>query len=150
MAVPAAGSVFAGRSQPNPTHSHLPMLHPKAHYPDVIQGTALDTDRGCARRAGDSYSTAWGIQDNSCASQVITKLISEFSCKNRRGKKIADKSMEPRHCRFEVCGGKKKKGITVLCFSFLSLKCHDLFPPKVFSKRFIVSKKRQRFPQTIL
>lgn len=148
MSVPADGSLFAGRSQPNPTHSHQPMLHPqqKLIIQDVIQGT---TQRGAVpEEQGTGTVQAGGNQGNSCAPQVMTKFILKFSCKNKRGKEIADRSMEPRQCRFEVCGEKNKSLYCVFPFclsnvmTFFSLK----YSPRVFS----FQKKTKRFLQIIL
>lgn len=140
QAVPADGSVFAGRSQPSPTHSHQPVLHPRQKLitQHLIQGT---TQRGAVPEGqGTGTVQAGGNQGNFWASQVMKKSILKFSCKNRRGKKIADRSMEPRHCRFEVCEEKKKKSLYCV-FLFSPLKCHDLFSPKYSPTVFCFQKK---------
>lgn len=75
--------------------------------------------------------------------QIIFQFILKFSCKNRRGKKIADRSMEPRHCRFEVCGEKKRNHCSVF-FLFASQMAWPFFP-EVFSKSFLFPKKDKDF-----
>lgn len=140
MAVPADGSVFAGRSQPNPTHSHQPVLHPRQKLitQHLIQGT---TQRGAVPEGQGTGTVQAGVnQGNFWASQVMKKSILKFSCKNRRGKKIADRSMKPRHCRFEVCEGKKKKSLYCV-FLFSPSQMSWPFFPKVFSNSFLFPKK---------
>lgn len=133
----ALGSLAgANQTQPNPTHSHQ---HPRQKL--IIQeAIQLTTQRGAVPK-GQGTGTVWagGNQGNSCASQVMTKFILKFSCKNRRRKKIADRSMDPRHCRSEVCRGKKKNHCTVFFF-FASQTSRPFFPQSILQE-FLFPKK---------
>lgn len=97
-------------------------------------------EKGCARRTGDMYSMGWGKSRQFLCLSSHDKIHTKILLQREEGKENCWQSYGAQALQIWGLWGKIKK-IIVLCFSFVPLKRHDLFSPKVFSKSFLFPKK---------